>query len=970
MKHLGLLTLIVTGMAVQAHSQSIKGKLLDLLDHKPLAGATLTLTSLKDSTKQLHSVADSTGTFRFQGIPADSFFLKVDYIDYQQYRQIVATNDSTPLIDLGTLFIPKATKELGGVTVVSQAPPAQQKGDTLQLNASQFKVNPDATTEDLIKKMPGITVDKDGTVTAQGEQVRKVTIDGRDFFGDDATAALRNLPSEVVDKIQIFDRLSDQAQFTGFDDGNTQKALNIVTKAGLRNGQFGRVYAGYGTDDRYTAGGNMSFFKKNRRISVVGLFNNINQQNFGSQDLLGVTSTGGGGGARGGGNFGGGGGQRGGGGAPGGQRGGGGGNFGGGGGAGNFLVGQQAGISKSNAIGINYSDSWGKKVDVSGSYFFNNANNVNQQFVRDQTSFNDTTAITDQNSLSSSKNFNHRLNMRLEYRIDSSNTLIIQPSLNFQNNKSMSNAIGANYYNTGDTASKTVDNSTNDRNGYNIRNNILYRHAFAKRGRSISVNLNTTMNKNNGDSYINGNYQFFDIYTHAEDDSSRNQLSNNNTTGYTLSANLAYTEPVGKMGQIQFNYAPSYSKNKADQETFAYDGIAKDYNQFKPELSNKFDNTTITHNGGISYRIGNRDKQLLIGINLQHSELMSDRIFPTKTSIDHSFTNVLPQLQWRKKISARSNINVFYRSSTSFPSVTQLQDVPNLSNALRISIGNPDLKQSYTHFVTGRYTFTNTKKGQSFFANVFLQATQNYISNASYRIVSDSILQGNLVSAGTILSKPVNLNGYKSLRTFFTFSTPLKFIKSNLNLNTGFSYSKLPGLSDNVKSNTNNYVYSAGVVIASNISEYVDFNLSYNANFNNAKNNLQTTQNSNYINQATNLTINLLSKKGWFLQNDISNQSNSGLSTGLNQNYWLWNAGIGKKFLANKAGELKLSVFDLLKQNQSITHTVSGEYIEDSRSNVLQRYFMLTFSYNLKNFGKPAPRRTGGGFQRNGPPQF
>src|SRR6185436_167842 len=262
---------------------------------------------------------------------------------YENYRQFIVLNDSIPNADLGNVLVPKKTTEISGVTVVSKTPPVQQKGDTAQYNASQYKVNPDATTEDLVKKMPGITVDKDGTVTAQGEQVRKITIDGRDFFGDDATAALRNLPSEVVDKIQVFDRLSDQAQFTGFDDGNSVKAINIITKSGIRNGQFGRIYAGIGTNQRYTAGGNTSFFKGDRRISIVANFNNINQQNFASQDLLGVTSSGNNRG--GGGNFGGGGrGGPGGGGGGRGGPGGGGGGFGGFGGGESFTVGQQSGI--------------------------------------------------------------------------------------------------------------------------------------------------------------------------------------------------------------------------------------------------------------------------------------------------------------------------------------------------------------------------------------------------------------------------------------------------------------------------------------------------------------------------------------------------------------------------------------------------------------------------------------------------
>ncbi|MEO8404676.1 MAG: outer membrane beta-barrel protein, partial [Chitinophagaceae bacterium] len=337
------------------------------------------------------------------------------------------------------------------------------------------------------------------------------------------------------------------------------------------------------------------------------------------------------------------------------------------------------------------------------------------------------------------------------------------------------------------------------------------------------------------------------------------------------------------------------------------------------------------------------------------------------SSVDQTFNNVLPNLMWRRKLSPRSTVNVFYRASTNFPSVTQLQDVVNNSNPLHITIGNPDLKQSYTNFLSGRYTFINTLKGQSFFANVFLQAANNYISNGLYinsSNVDSTIRPGVVLKPGSQLTKPINLDGYKSLRSFLTYSMPVKFIKSNLNLNAGFSYSRLPGFSNAVANVTNNYTYSTGIVMASNISEYVDFNLSYSVNFNDAKNNLQPTQNTHYVNQAAGIQMNLLTKVGWFLQNDVTNQSNSGLSAGYNQSFWLWNASVGKKFLKKKQGELKLSVFDLLKQNQSIVRSVTETYIEDSRSQVLQQYFMLTFTYSLKNFGTPARRSFGNGQQR------
>lgn len=926
-------------VSVTAHSQSIKGKLADPADNKPLAGATLMLSSVKDSTSFRNTISDSTGVFKFEGLSSDSFFLKISSIGYDESKQIVAINDSVPNLDLKTLFFPKTTVQLGGVTIISKTPPVQQKGDTTQFNASQYKVNPDATVEDLIKKMPGITVGRDGTVTTQGEQVKKVTIDGRDFFGDDASAALKNLPSDVVDKIQVFDRLSDQAQVTGVDDGNSQKAINIVTKAGMKNGQFGRVFAGYGTDDRYSLGGNMSFFKNNRRISVVGLLNNINQQNFGSQDLLGVTSSGGGG--RGGGGPRGGGGGRGGGGFGGGQD--------------NFLVGQQSGISKTNALGINYSDKWGKKVDVSGSYFYNNSNNNNDQVLNRQNLGQDTIRFYDENSISQSQNFNHRMNMRLEYKIDSSNSLIISPSLNFQKNNSTNGYTAISAYNEGDIANESENTTTNNRSGYNLRNNILYRHNFAKRGRTLSFNLNTAFNNNEGESFVLSETRFYK--GGVQTDSTQNQFTDNLTRGYTISSNLTYIEPIGKKGQLQFSYAPSFSKNKADQQTFQYDPGDGKYSEFDISQSNKFENIVKTQNGGITYRLGNsRDNQFAVGVNVQQSKLESERIFPTTTFVNKTFSNILPNLQWSRKISPKSSFRLFYRASTNAPSVNQLQDVVNSSNVLLLSSGNPELKQQTSHFLSGRYTFTNTQKGQSLFANIFLQASQDYITNATFRASQDSVIQqGIVLKQGSQLIKPINLDGYKSLRSFLTYSMPVKFIKSNINLNAGFSYSKLPGQVNYVNSVTDNYTYSTGVGLASNINEYIDFNLLYSANFNTAKNDIQSQSNTKYVNQSTGAQFNLLSKSGWFIQNDVSNQSYTGLSAGFNQSFWLWNAAIGKKFLKSRAAELKLSVFDLLKQNQSISREITANYIQDTQSQVLQQYFMLTFTYSLKNFGKAKP---------------
>ena len=946
MKLITLAALFIFGIcSVHAQTNGIKGILIDDADKRPVRGASVSLMLRKDSAKVKNTVSDSTGHFSFTDLSPDSFMIVANAVDYQEYISFVFLKDT--LRDLGILSMTRQGKDLANVNIVAKTPPVTQKGDTIQYSANQYKVNPDATAEELIKKMPGITVDKTGTVTAHGDQVKKVTVDGKDFFGDDATATLKNLPAEIIDKIQVFDRLSDQAQFTGFDDGNSSKSINIVTKTGTRNGQFGRAYAGYGTDDRYAAGGNVSFFKGDRRLSLVGLFNNINQQNFGTEDLLGVTSSGsGGGGARGGGN------------RSGGNRG----NTGNTGNTNNFLVGQQNGVSATNAFGINYSDKWSKKLDVSGSYFFNNSNTKNNQVSNNEYFMKDTAnQFYTENELSAANNFNHRFNMRMEYKIDSFNSLIFTPSFSFQKNNGDQAVKGVKYYTLNDLISNTRYTNNSNTSGFNTNNNLLFRHAFAKKGRTVSVNVNVAANHREGDIYLESVNEYF---SSANENDSIRQYTSQLVNGTTYSGNIAYTEPIGKKGQLQFNYSPSVTKNRSDQGVFQYDHIYDKYSVFDSSLSNRFDNTVTSHTGGATYRVGDRDNMFSAGLAYKFTELNSEQFFPKKGTIDKSFSNLLPNLMWRKKLSAKSSINFLYRANTNVPSVNQLQNVINNSNPLFLTTGNPDLKQQKSNVLTGRYTYTNTAKGSSFFANIYLQQTDDYIANASYVANSDSVLANNIILyKGSQLTKPVNLDGYLSMRSFLTFAMPLKFIKSNFNVNGGFTWSKIPGIVNYERSVTNNYTYSTGAVLSSNISEFVDFNISYNTSFNRAISSVQPQQNNNYRTQTAGLQMNLLDKKGWFLQNDINYQSYTGLSRGFNQNYWLWNAAIGKKFLKNNAGELKLSVFDLLKQNRSITRTVTESYIEDVQNQVLTQYFMLTFSYKLKNFG--APKAPGNGSMRN-----
>jgi uncharacterized membrane protein YgcG len=940
--------------SIYAQALSISGTINDQQNKVPLSHATVRLRSLTDSSFSRSTTTDSTGRFAFTGLSRDSFRLAASYVGYNVITRTIKLD--TTSVNVNIAATQSSSSELATVVITANVAPVTQKEDTLQVSANQFKVNPDATGEDLMRKVPGVTIEN-GQVKAQGENVQKVTIDGRELFGDDATAALRNLPAEIIDKIQIFDRLSDQAQFSGFDDGNTTKGINIITKANMRNGQFGRVFAGYGTDDRYQVGGNATIFKGNRRISLVGNLNNVNQQNFQQQDLLGVTSNaqrgGGGGGPRGGGGGPrGGSGNRGSSGAGGNQ---GGGNYGGFGNNANFLVGQQNGINQTKAAGINYSDVWLNKINVTGSYFFNNTRNNTYELANTQY-FSGTTANSLDTTTSNSNNYNHRVNMRLEYKIDSANSILYTPNLSWQDNTTnRSTGRLANFISGFPLTSRINDNNTNStRLGNNLNNTLLFRHSFPKRGRTLSLNLNSSTNKRTGDSYVSTFQHSAGTTTSLDTSSERytNQVSNGNQ----LSANLMYTEPIGKNSQVQLNYSPSISHSNSDQETYGYNTTEKQYSNFLDSLSNKFRNTTTAQNGGISYRYGNRDHMLVLGASYQHTNLQSDQTFPRTLSVDKSFDNILPNAMFRYKLSPRSSMRLFYRANVFQPSVTQLQNVLDITNAPFYTAGNPELAPQYMHILSSQYTYTNTAKGLLFVGNIYFQGADNYIANATYTPTRDSVVQGYTLKLGDQLNKPVNVNGYRNFRSFLTFALPVKFIKSNFNLNGGFSLTKTPGIINNLSNVTQNTTLTVGGVVASNVSQYVDFTLSYTANFNNATNTVVPSLNDRYFQQTAGVLLNLLSKKGWFFQNDLNNQYYSGLAQGFNQNYFLWNMAAGKKFLKDQKGELKLSVFDLLKQNRSITRNVTETYIQDVQDQVLRQYFMLTFTYNLRNFGTAASR--------------
>jgi len=925
--------LLLCAQIIQAQPFTISGTFIDSKDKSSLPGVTVTIAPQNDSTGKTGSVSDVDGNYTLTVSAAGKYVFKASYIGYSNITRTIDVSDN---IVMGQVSMSPASSTLQNVTVEAKQVRGEQLGDTSQFNANAFKTNPDATTEDLLNKMPGIST-QDGTLKSNGEDVKQVLVDGKPFFGDDPTTAIKNLPAEVIDKIQVFDKLSDQAQFTGFDDGQSAKTINIITKQGKNNGQFGKIYAGYGTDNKYLAGGNVNYFKGDTRLSLIAMFNNVNQQNFATEDLLGVVGNSSGQ-TRGGGGF-----QRMGGGGPGGRAGRGG--SGGGSDIGNFLVGQQGGITTTSSVGLNYSDNWGKKIKVSGSYFFNSTDNVNNTTLRRQyITARDSNLVYNEVSNTDQKNRNHRANLRLEYTIDSFNSIILVPRLSIQNNSLTSALTGNNTLPVDVPYGNTQTNNTANNNGYNFSNNLLYRHKFAKRGRTISLNINTQFNNKTGD----GSYQ-----SHSQlptDTSMLDQQYDLSSNGYTIAPSINYTEPIGKKSILQANYSPSYTSNKSDKETYDRNPATGTYTDADTLLSNKYNNTYTKQRGGLAYRFNDKKTSFSLGVDAAYATLDGDQAFPQAFTLSKNYTNVLPSAMFNYRFSRTQNLRLMYRTSTDAPSISQLQNVVDISNPLLLKTGNPDLQQSYTHTLIARYGNTNPKTAHTFFAFAYASLVNNYIGNATYIPARDSMVNNILVSRGSQISLPVNLDGNVNTRTFVTYGLPISFIKSNLNLNAGFTYSRTPGLINYAKNLSDNYTVNGGVTISSNISEKIDFTINYTGNYNTVNNTIQTQSNTSYYSQNASLKVNWLPYKGLVLNTNITYTSYAGLTDSYNQNFVLWNAAIGYKFLKDRSLEAKVYVYDILNQNRSISRNVTETYIEDSYTNVLKQYFMFNLTYTLRRF--------------------
>ena len=901
---------------------------------KPLIGVTVKLTNAKDSTQVKGAITNKDGEFEIEDVPKGVWRFRASFVGYHpDERVLFVRNDE---VNVGKVVLVADTVTLRTVEVEEKFYGVDMNGDTTEFDANAFKVSPFASSEDLVKKLPGVQV-QNGQVTAQGEQVKRVLVDGRRFFGDDPQGTLKQVPADMVDKVQVYDGQTDASERSGFDDGETDKTMNLVTKEDKREGQFGKYYGGYGTDQRWNAGASHNYFNGPQRVTILGLTNNINQQNFAIGDIIAsmgisgrmgrgmrqwasqagasnmLRSTGGGGFT-------------------------------------SLFVGEQGGITTTHMLGTTANLELSEGVDLDGSYLFNYADNDNSTIL-DRNFVQPEGQLYQEDQTATSIGRNHRLNLRLDADIDSANSILFTPSFALQNNNSLDGFDGITT-NNGDSlsAQRTANGAASD--GGSAAGDITYSHKFDP-ARTLAVSAGIDWNTGNAD----GTLESVNAFAGQEEFRSIDQISRQQSDQANYRASVSYTEPFRTRDQLFVRYRGRFNNNQLDKRTFSFDDETGDYTTLEPLLTNVFDNSWTTHTADVRYRLDEGKTKLTFGMAYQDATLGSVSDFPTSVDITRTYQNFLPNFQWRQQFSLASDLRLNYNTSISPPAASQLQNVFDNTNPLQLSLGNPDLEQTYTHSVFIRFKDINWMAGKTLFGFVSGSLTQDFIGTESVVTSSDTTVAGITLPPGATITRPVNLNGRMSVNSYFTYGFPVDFIESNLNLNGGVGYQRTPGLVNGAENFSNNTSFTGGFFYSSNFSEDFDLTASYRGSYNVVVNTLQVQADQNYYSHS--VSGQLIWNIGDFAcSTDVVNTMYDGLGPGFDQTFTVWNAGIGYRFMEGGAAQIRLTIFDILRQNNSINRTVNDITIDDTRTQVLTQYAMLSFSYDLRTFRGRAPNRS------------
>ena len=925
-----LLMILFSPMAfAQQSGVNVTGSVVEQGSDTPIEQATVRLLNVKDSAMVRGVVSARNGSFTLKNVKKGSYLLHITFIGYDPlYQPLQITGKKNP-VNVGKLELSDGAIELGEAVVIGKAPEVTVRNDTVEYNADSYKVTEGSVLEDLLKKMPGVEVDSEGKITVNGKEVKKVMVDGKEFFSDDPKVASKNLPAKMIDKLQVLDKKSDMAQMTGFDDGEEETVINLTVKPGMKQGWFGNAYGGYGSKDRYEGNAMVNRFVNNDQITFMGGANNTNNMGFSDLASTMFSGMGGGGGRRGG-------------------------------------FGAGSGITSSGNAGLNFSKEFKPdKLTLGGNTRYSHSDNdARSKSDRQNILPGDSSSYDNSEAMSRTKSDNFGVDFRLEWKPDTMTQLIFRPSFSFSHSMNDNFSDATTLDNERDTVNTNKSSNYSESNGYNLNASIDFSRKLNNKGRVFSA----TLSGGNSDSYSDGMNRSDIVYfnqTDALKNSIIDQRSRYDNKGFNYRAYVSWVEPIGHNNFIQATYSISQRKQEALKNVYNQDadGI---YNVLDSAYSQSYRNNFISQRASLSFKSQRAKFNYTIGLNLDPSYSSSENFVgdTTLSKITRKVVNLSPMAQFNYMFDKRTNLRIMYNGRTSQPSMTQLQPVADISDPTNITIGNPDLNPRYTNNVFIRFQQFTPEKQRAF----MIMANGSYIINdiVSYTSYNQE--------TGVKTTTYKNVNGNYSGNVRMMLNTPLKNKKFSINSMTMASFANSNGYINEEKNTNRNLILSerGGIDFR---SSYLDLGVNGNIRYNATSNSLQKENNQNTFNYGAGGYTTIYLPLNFKIESDVNWSTNSGYRDGFKQNEVLWNASASKSFLKNNQGTLRFKIYDILQQRSNISRSVTASYIQDSEYNTLGSYFMVHFIYRFSIFKGGAsasdvktPGRSGRGRGPMGPP--
>jgi len=896
MRMLSFPFLFIFIQTLTAQNFEIKGKVLDQ-EGRPLESATVFVEKITDSSLVTYTVSENDGSFLISGkTEAEKLNFIISFSGFKPYyRQIKIVEE----IKMGEISMETETNDLSEVIVTANRAPITIKKDTLEFNADSFNTRPDANLEELLKKLPGVEVDTEGNVTVNGRPVSRFLVNGEEFFGDDHRIATKNLPKEIIDKIQVMDTKTKAQEFTGRPGDPDNKTVNVTIKKDKNKGYFARATAGGGTDGRYELSGIGNYFKNDLRVSVLGSSNNINSSGFSYDEVYGMMGRSA---------------------------------------ARNISGGNGGGITKAETGGINFVNKWDDDIKLSSDYFFGRNDTERSTTVARENILPDSRYFTNSDDKSNLLNDSHRAHARFEVEFDTLTRLSVRPRFNSNYGTSYRSRFSESL----DENRNLINNSTSLSNeqleSENFSNDIDFIKRFGSRGAYLQLEFSNDHSRQRNDNFYYSESMFFkesDVVTEIQDQYI-DEDENKNEYSFEVSKRSVLAPQFFLDVSYDFNYSNSTNKR------FVYEAENGDgaYNILNSVLSNDFDVTSKRHTPKLGLNYEGDNWRINTDVGLLHTSLENEN-FLEETSFDNAYNNLFIRARVRYEIERSKSLSLRYYTNADIPSIRQLQPVVDCTNPLHIVVGNPELRPSYRQRINFDYRNFDFATRSGFSSWINMSFTDN-------NVVSVTIVDEDLVRNTTY----ANVNGSKSANVGASFNKQIKDEKTefrySIRLNT--SYNKNVGFINAVKYNAESYSISPNIGFTYAIEGLFEINPNYGLSYNNISYDINPDRDEEVINHRLGLGVTSYWPKNVVFGNDISYNYFGNVSPGFDNTSILWNLSLGYKFL-NDDATIKVNVYDLLDQNVDTRRIIGDDYIQDTRSLILKRYAMLSFTYKLGNFG-------------------